>query len=105
MNKQTEAETRRWATILNSLDPLVLRAGWEFIERGWWTHDLLGGVVYEGKRWGCYPLDLRDHSPAHSEPTRDAAMKWIEERYTANASVRGGGTPYPGRAGSQEDGP
>jgi hypothetical protein len=86
----TICRTRRVSIVSESanerrLDPLVLRAGWEFIERGWWTHDLLGGVVSEGRKWECYPLDLKDDAPVHSEPTRVAAMKWIEDRYTQNA--------------------
>lgn len=63
---------------------------WDFVEPGWWTHDLLGGVVREASnRWGCYPLDLRDDSPTHIAPSMKEAMRWIEERYLQNPSRLG----------------
>jgi len=63
---------------------------WEFIEAGWWTHELLGGVVRERSGWSCYPMDIHTYDPAHRARTRDGAMRWIERRYKNQKRSKGG---------------
>ena len=65
--------------------------GWERIERGWWTHERIGGVVQEGRGWGCYPLDIQDDAPARTAQTLAEAMAWMETRHSRQGVGKAGG--------------
>lgn len=58
--------------------------GWKMEERGWWTHQQLGGVVKEqDMRWHCYP-SWKDNGRSEGDfPSLKEAKEWLTSLHFA----------------------